>query len=297
MDKPAVRQLVKFVLNEEARAMRHQPFGHHSVTYDVALASRRVMVRMHPEPKTFEGTTHTIETLRALGLPVPRIVRIDCSLDAFPFAYAIFERFEGQDLRYELPSMTAVQIELLASQIAGFQRTVGQLPLGRGYGWAPIGSPALHASWTAAVEADHANWPDSRLGESLRAILQRFRPELDALPPLCFLDDVTTKNVIVHNGALTGLVDLDAVCYGDPMYMLGLTATAIVADLGAEHLTYVQALRRHWPVTDAQYRRACLYSALFGVDFLARGAGESAGWAASMERAITGWIAFAGQAS
>ena len=42
------------------------------------------------------------------------------------------------------------------------------------------------------------------------------------------LDDITTKNVIVSAGELQGFVDFDNVCYGDPLYMLGLTMVAIL---------------------------------------------------------------------
>jgi len=39
-----------------------------------------------------------------------------------------------------------------------------------------------------------------------------------AVPAICFLDDLTTKNVIVQDGVLQGVVDFDHVCYGDPLF-------------------------------------------------------------------------------
>ena len=67
------------------------------------------------------------------------------------------------------------------------------------------------------------------------------------------------------------------------MYMLGLTATAIVADLDASQLRYVDALRRAWRLTDAEYRRACFYSALMGMDFLRKFGADDRAWAGQME--------------
>lgn len=293
MDEAAVRLLVRTELGEEVLALRHQPFGHHSVTYEAVLAGGSVMVRMHPDPATFAGTANNLAVVGALGLPVPRLLRIDTSLAAFPFAFTILERIEGRDLRYELPAMTNAQVERLAEQIAGFQRAVATLPPGDGYGFVPIGARGPHASWTAVVEADQRPWPafaDAALRERLRAMFESYRPLLDAIPPTCFLDDITTKNVIVHHGELQGIVDLDTVCYGDPMYMLGLTATAIVADLDATQLRYVAALRHAWQLTDADYRRACFYSALMGMDFLRKFGADDPPWAARMESAIAAWI-------
>ena len=43
-------------------------------------------------------------------------------------------------------------------------------------------------------------------------------------------------------GELQGMVDFDVVCYGDPLYMVGLTATAIVIDVGTRELFYVEEL-------------------------------------------------------
>ena len=296
MDEETVRRLVKGVLGEDAKDVQHQPFGHHSVTYDVALPNRRVMVRMHPDRRTFEGTAHNFETLRALGVPVPDIVRIDTTLGAFPFAYSILERIEGRDLRYELAGMTAGQIDALVRRLVQFQRAVGQLPVGDRYGWATIGSRGAHSWWAAVVETNRIAWPDSPYAEPLRRLLVRYRPTFDAIPPTCFLDDITTKNVIVHNGALAGIVDLDVVCYGDPMYMLGLTATAVIADLGPGQMRYVEALRGAWEVTESQYRRACLYSALLAMDFIGRDVAASAAWTARMNHAIERWMAVADQA-
>ena len=42
-------------------------------------------------------------------------------------------------------------------------------------------------------------------------------PTLEAVPPLPFLDDLTTKNVLVDGGRLSGVVDVDVVCFGDPL--------------------------------------------------------------------------------
>jgi len=293
LDKSAVRQLVKTVLHEDLLDLRLQPFGHHSVTYAVRLANRSVMVRMHRDPRTFEGTANNLEVLRRLGLPVPDLLYLDASLAAFPFAYTVLERFEGRDLRYELPAMTSAQIDVLARQIVSFQEAVATLPEGNGYGFVPIGSPAPHATWTALVEADQHPWPETRtpgLAERLHDLFEAYRPELAALPATCFLDDVTTKNVIVHEGVLQGIVDLDVVCYGDAMYMLGLTATAIIADLDATQLRYADALRNAWRLTDAEYRRSCLYSALMGMDFLRKFGGADDAWATKMEHAIAQWM-------
>ena len=44
----------------------------------------------------------------------------------------------------------------------------------------------------------------------------RFERYFAQIRPTPFLDDTTTKNVIVHEGKLSGIVDVDWICFGYP---------------------------------------------------------------------------------
>lgn len=80
-----------------------------------------------------------------------------------------------------------------------------------------------------------------------------------------FLHDTTTKNVIVSpEGAFSGIVDVDDLCFGDPRYVTALTLAAVTAFAGPVH--YVDAwmsLAGH--VDDRIFR---LYVAMFLVGFM-----------------------------
>jgi hypothetical protein len=91
-----------------------------------------------------------------------------------------------------------------------------------------------------------------------------------------------------------GSVDFDVVCYGDSLYMVGLTATAIVSDVGTRELFYVEELCRCWSLTDVQRRVVAFYAASFALDFVRRfHAAESKEWNARMLQAIEQWVATA----
>jgi hypothetical protein len=84
--------------------------------------------------------------------------------------------------------------------------------------------------------------------------------------PIPFLDDTTTKNVLVHDGRLTGIVDVDWVCFGDPLLTVALTRASLLSS--GRDLAYTD----HWfelfePSSD---QRAALrfYTALFFLDFM-----------------------------
>lgn len=110
--------------------------------------------------------------------------------------------------------------------------------------------------------------------------------------PVCFLDDITVKNVIVQNGELQVLIDFDCVCYGDPLYWLALTAVGVVSDVGARGQFYIEELKRLWGLTPQQEQVLAFYCALMAQDFVQRAAAqETPEWNKRMQEATENWLA------
>ncbi len=222
-DARQVMGLVSAVLGTEPLGATHLPFGHSSVSYDVALPGRSVIVRTNARPEVFAKTGHNLAILAGLGLPVPRLLAADLTKSRYHAAYLILDKIPGRDLRYELAGMTAAQMTRLAGRIVAFQRRVATLPPGAGFGWAPIGGRGPFPSWEGLIRSElrgRADRPEEDVVADLTARLERalprFAPHFAGVRPGCFLDDVTIKNVIVQAGELQGLVDFDCVCYGTP---------------------------------------------------------------------------------
>jgi aminoglycoside phosphotransferase (APT) family kinase protein len=296
LDAQGVLALVAEVLGERPRAATRMTFGHSSVVYDVALPARQVIVRLNERAAVFAGTARNLAILARLGLPMPRLLAADLTAARWPVAYLILEKIPGRDLRYELTTMSPAQLARIAEQIVSFQRRVATLPPGAGFGWAPIGERGAFSSWWELIQRDlgkAAPTDDAVVAEwaaRVAGLARRLAPYLARVPPTCFLDDVTTKNVIVRDGELRGLVDFDVVCYGDPLFTIGLTAAAIVSDVGTRELFYVEELCRCWGLTAEQRRAVALYSALHALDFLQRAkAEETDAWTARMLGALRRW--------
>ena len=282
-----VRALAADVTGRPVRAVARMAYGHGSVTYRVKTdGDPAVIVRTNIDPGVYAGTLANLEALRGLGLHVPSVLRADLTCSGYPFAYVITDAFTGRDLGFELAGMTATQMTRLAEQIVGFERQVSRLPLGSGYGFKPIGAAGGHGRWIDAVRADRSLIlaPGDVAGDlgvdlgvdrdfadliaDVRRALDRSSERLDEIEPICFLDDLTTKNVIVHGGVLQGVVDFDVVCYGDPMYWLALTQVAILSDVGQPGQFYVDELIRLWAPSAFEMANLALYSALHAAEFL-----------------------------
>jgi aminoglycoside phosphotransferase (APT) family kinase protein len=276
LDPEAVRALVRERLGQEPLGLERMPYGHFNVTYDVALPDgRHVIVRTNRDPGAMRGVRRNLPILRQLGLPVPRLLAADDT-------WLILDKIPGRDLGHELDGMSRRQMTRLAEQVVAFQRLAATLPPAEGYGWQPIGEPGRFASWAAVIDHDLEKsllrcrdlLPEGLEGRFLRTLEAR-RPELERVPPTPFLDDLTTKNVIVDGGELRGVVDFDVVCYGDPRYWLGLTRTAVLSTNRPGAAFYVEELLRLWGADAADRGLVRFYSALFGLDFIAYGRGRA----------------------
>ncbi|MFN8536699.1 MAG: aminoglycoside phosphotransferase family protein [Thermomicrobiales bacterium] len=300
MCEQQILSLVTATLGATPLHATRMTFGHSSITFDVTLPDRHIIVRTNTQPTVFAHTARNLTALANLGLPVPTILAADLSQTHYPFAYLILPKIPGRDLRYELPTMTPQQMTRVAEQIVAYQRLVATLPPGKAYGWAPLGEQGQYASWWDLLQAELASrkqypptGPYTELVARLSQAIDRCAPYLHAVPPICFLDDVTTKNVIIENGELQGLIDFDVVCYGDPLFQIGLTATAVIADIGPSSFYYVEELCRLWPLTADQQRAVWLYAANFGLEFIQRSQNEEPPvWTQRMLTHVEHWLEF-----
>jgi aminoglycoside phosphotransferase len=286
-----VRTLVAEVTGRPVSSVDRMAYGHGSITYRVDTdGGPWVILRTNTDPGVYAGTHGNLHALRGLGFPVPSVLQADLTCSRYTFAYVVTDTFPGRDLGFQLADMTAAQMTRLAEQVVGFERQVSALPHGSGFGFMPIGAAGGHDRWIDAVRADRqvilgsadvsGDCGVDRGGDrgvdrefedliaGLRRALDRSSARLDAIEPICFLDDLTTKNVIVHEGVLQGVVDFDVVCYGDPMYWLALTQVAILSDVGAAGQFYVDELTRLWAPSGFEMTNLALYSALHAAEFV-----------------------------
>jgi len=248
------------------------PTGLDHHVFDVVLADgSRLVVRMgHDEESTPLPPWHPI--LSAIGVPLPAVFG-DGLLQGTPFL--VLERLPGHDLGDLYEDLTSDQRRALAQDVVAIQNAVHALPSGEGYGYVPTPTgPWQYGSWTEVVLANlgrsrprlaHNGLVADSTWQAVRIAVEGHQP-LRMVQPTAFLDDTTTKNVIVHEGRLSGIVDVDVVCFGDPLYTLGLTQVALAAsgsplDYTAVWCDLVAPERPH-------HERLSLYRMVFCLDLL-----------------------------
>jgi aminoglycoside phosphotransferase (APT) family kinase protein len=244
--------------------------------YDAALADGRAVVLRLAAPENahyLRGAVHWSKILRALGLPIPTIFHAQLAPARCNYPYLILQRLPGNDLGDVYSQLNGAEKSVLATKLAQYQQTVATLPTGSNFGYQTDPQiPPPYINWNDVVAANidrSEGWitqsavDDGRRIDLLRKITGDFDGYFHDIAPLPFLDDITTKNVLIHEGQLSGIVDTDEICFGDRVAHLGLTRMALLArDLPTDYIDYwcgalqLNAPQRH--ALDLYTAEACL---------------------------------------
>ncbi len=245
-------------------------------TFAVELTGgRQVVAKLSLPGRPVAPMARNLDVLGALGVPVPRVLGTG-SWDGDPAREVlVMSRLPGRDLHRELPAMTGGQLSVLAREVIAIQAAVAGLPVSGGCGFVAIGEPGTR-TWLDVVRQPNGYAfadplpPDTvELAPRLWQLIDAVAGRLAQVQPVCFLDDLTTKNVLIDGGRLSGVVDFDVICQGDSRFHLGLTAAAVVtvehAPLGGHYAS--ELIRAAGLDTEGQ-RFVDLYAALFLINFL-----------------------------
>ena len=253
---------------------RRFSIGSSHYVFEVFYVDRpSVVVRMarRDEGAAMVGAVALNRMLRPLGVPLPALL-FDGSQQPVP--HLVLQRLPGVDLGAVIETLSDAALEGIAAKVAAAQAIVAELPAAGRYGYSVHGDDAPHEAWSKVLIADlqrsrrriaAAGLFDVEVVGAVLRLIAAARAELDLLPATPFLHDTTTKNVIVTvDGAFSGIVDVDDLCFGDPRYAPALTLAAVLAFGGP--VRYVDAWMKLAGHADDRIFR--LYVAMFLVGFM-----------------------------
>lgn len=278
-DEPTAAAIAGEVLDGPVRITRFPTGLQHFVFEAASKQGDAVVVRLSRQDDVgvARDSLYWSELLRPLGVPLPKVLHADTTMKRHRFPFVVLERLPGRDLGSVVDRLSREDQQDLARRLVSIQETVTSLPQARGYGFAPrLEGPFPHASWTDVVASSlrhsrrrirHAGIVGDGHVDRVEAALHDFSDYFESIGPTPFLHDITTKNVIVDGSRLSGIVDVDELCFGDPLFLVGLIRMALLANGHAADYAdaWVHALS-----CDREQRRALdVYTALFAVSFMA----------------------------
>ncbi|MEM9203142.1 MAG: hypothetical protein AAGC53_15905 [Actinomycetota bacterium] len=232
----------------------------------------QLVVRLaHPDNRAeLAGGLFWHDLLSAVGVPVPEVIAADVHA---PQPYMVLQRLAGNDLGNIFDELNNDDLNHVATTVADCQARTARLAPANGYGYAVNYTTPLRRTWIQVLQQSVANSAgriesarvvDPRLSDLVAAHLSELDASFNDITPTAFLHDATTKNVIVHAGAVTGIVDTDEMAFGDPLWTAALTRTSLLAANRSTH--YVDRLVDAMGIPDRG--RMNLYTAIFALDFL-----------------------------
>jgi len=248
--------------------------GSHHYVFETTFEDRLpVVVRIAAEHSraAMAGALKLSRRLRPQGVPLPEVIAEGVN---HRFSHLVLERLPGTDLGEVIGGLSDSNLGVIAARVAEAQRITSRAASGTRYGYSVEPEDAPHQRWSQVLldnlarsrrRIAAAKLFDEDVVDAIVKIVSTARAELDAFPPVAFIHDTTTKNVIVTpGGSFSGIVDVDDLCFGDPRYVVALTLASLMAFDGPTH--YIDAWMNAANYRDDRIFR--LYVALFIVDFM-----------------------------
>ncbi len=220
------------------------------------------IVRCSPEKDAYEATSDWLKKLTEIDIPIPKVISKG-HWEGFDFI--ILTYIEGKDLGIVYSSLTQTEKQQIAQELVSIQKKAASLNLETAPDW----------SWFSYLN-DLLNRAEERIAqngyfdvskvEQLRQEMKKLESYFSAIPPTPFLDDISTKNLMIHHGKISGIVDIDEMGFGDPLIYVALTYIALRND--EQPTDYVDYILAEMKLNAEEKRAFLFYSLLYCVDFM-----------------------------
>ncbi len=228
--REVINQILKKELNQPALEIERMKSGICNEVYSVSLPDRSVIIRLHSIGNEMKASEKFIPLFKSLGIKVPDIIASDYSKKDVPFVYQILSKIDGRDMGEVIQDLTDEQLKDIAKDIVNIFRKLESVPTNGRFGWYSPLKDKTSSSWVESLgnmlpKIKERDAKTKVIGERFIGIFEKLMEEnkeyFSTVKSVCYFDDICTKNVMIHDGKFSGLVDLDGVAYGDPLEAVG----------------------------------------------------------------------------
>ena len=192
--------------------------------YTAVLKDREVIVRLSSVNNFLMGSHNNIPLLNKLGIKVPEILAEDYSKTLIPYSYQIQNKIQGKDIGDVIETLSPEQLKLIAKEISNIINKFKTIPTSNKFGVVWGEEVEFGDTWTERMElwvketierGRQTGVMDDKLQGLVEKLLSENKNYFATVAPQPYFGDMSSKNVMVHNGVFNGLVDLDGYTQGD----------------------------------------------------------------------------------
>ena len=263
MNEEMVSQLCLQCLSESPLSIERCAVGHGNYVFIAECSEEKYVIRCSLEHSAYDHTVYWLGQLASIEIPVPKIIARGKFGD---FEYLVLSYFEGKDIGLVYSQLSDADKKEIAKEIVHIQNQVATLRLENlepQWSWrSSINDTLERAKERIAVNGYFEVEKVDRLWESAEELDGYF----SSIEPIAYLDDISTKNLLIHNGRISGIVDIDWIGIGDKLTYVALTNMALLnMECDTDYVKYILDEMR---LSDDQKKAFLFYTLMFCVDFM-----------------------------
>lgn len=269
-----VNKICDDVFNEKPTEIIRNTVGLAGYVYTVVFNDTKYVIKISDDKNLIIGSTYWLNKVKDLDIPTPCVIAEN--LVNAPY-YFVMSFIPGKDLGLVYSSLLKSEKKIIAKKIIGFQKEIKKLPMAKGFGSLNSyeDSENICSSWEESLLNDINRAEEAIINNGifsveyvlkLKKIVPYFKEYFNSVKPEPFLDDITTKNVLIHEGKLSGIIDLDWISFGDEVLFLGLVTMALLS-MKAD-IDYADYLKDEMNLNEMQERALKFYVLMFCVIFM-----------------------------
>lgn len=237
--------------------------GQGNYVYIVTCDAEKYVFRFTTECAAYESTVHWLKELASLDIPVPKVVHQGTH---DKYSCLILTYIKGEDIGFIYPTLSSKDKKAIAKEIVSIQSQVSTLTLQnipKDWHWRSFVCELLERAEVRILQNGYFDVERvKRLWEQMEVLSDYF----DTIQPVAYLDDISSKNLLIHNGNISGIIDVDWIGMGDKLTYVALTNMAL---LNLEYDTdYVSYILEEMHLSKTQQSAFLFYTLLYCVDFM-----------------------------
>lgn len=228
----------------------------------VSTANEKFVLRCSKDENAYKDTVYWLNRLSVCEIPIPIVLSEGKYKD---YSYLILSYIRGDDIGNVYCKLNDSQKKQIAKEVVKIQRKVSRLDIHADMEW----------TWNCFVD-EMLNRAEKRIKIKnyfdfnkiyvIKKLQQEIQEYLDKVPIAPYLDEISTKNLLIYEGNVSGIIDIDWIGFGDMLTFVAMTRVALLnMDLDTKYIDYL--LDEIRPNT-IEYKAFIFYCLIYCVDFM-----------------------------
>lgn len=263
MNEKMISKLCLEYFAEEPQTVERCAVGQGNYVYIVECNGTKYVVRCSSENNAYNTSIVWLKKLAVIDVPVPKVI---VKGKYNEYEYLILSYIEGKDIGIVYEQLSDDDKRVIAKEIVHIQNQVATLELDdvvTDWSWSAFVNYILERAEERIVQNGYF---DVEKVERLRRCLEPLKDYFASIKPVAYLDDISSKNLLIHNGQISGIIDIDWMGIGDRLTYVALTNMAL---LNMEYDTdYVKYILEEMQVNNVEKKAFVFYTLMYCVDFM-----------------------------